>query len=154
MRTVTTEAGIMTTVAGPHSVAVRASATQHWRGAARSTAARVAAMGGAAGALSLLQTLHPQQALVVCPLRTVTGIPCPLCGGTTAAISVARLDLVGALRANPVAVLGALAFALAPLGLLSLVGRRPSRRVSVWAIAAALAFAELWQLVRYDVLPI
>jgi hypothetical protein len=152
MPRVTIEAGIMTSVAEPRSRVLRASALP-WRGAVRQAAVRIGAMGGAAGALSLLQALHPQQALAVCPLRTVTGIPCPLCGGTTAAISVARLDLVGALRANPVAVLGALALALAPLGLLSFVRRR-SRRLTFWVLAAALGVAELWQLVRYDVLPI
>lgn len=143
----------MTGVADLPGTAPRAYAGRQWRGAARVTAARVAAMGGAAGALSLLQALHPQQPLVICPLRTMTGIPCPLCGGTTAAISVARLDLLGALRANPVAVLGALAFALAPLGLLSFVRRR-GPRLSIGLLTAALVLSELWQLVRYDVLPI
>lgn len=142
----------MTSVVDVHSP-VAGAPTSRWRGPVGLAAARAAAMGGVASALSLLQTLHPQQALFVCPLRAVTGIPCPLCGGTTAAVSVARLDLVGALRANPVAVLGALVFALAPLGLLAFVRRR-SPRLTFWILAAALGIAELWQLVRFDVLPI
>jgi Protein of unknown function (DUF2752) len=36
-----------------------------------------------------------------CPLRTLTGIPCPLCGMTTAASGLAAGDLRAALAANP-----------------------------------------------------
>jgi hypothetical protein len=38
----------------------------------------------------------------VCPLRRVTGIPCPFCGGTTAATALADGRLSDALAANPV----------------------------------------------------
>ena len=37
----------------------------------------------------------------VCPLREVTGVPCPFCGGTTAATALADGRLVDALAANP-----------------------------------------------------
>ncbi len=36
-----------------------------------------------------------------CPLRWLTGVPCPLCGMTTAAVGLARGDLGAALSANP-----------------------------------------------------
>jgi Protein of unknown function (DUF2752) len=37
----------------------------------------------------------------VCPLREVTGVPCPFCGGTTAATALADGRLSDALAANP-----------------------------------------------------
>jgi hypothetical protein len=47
-----------------------------------------------------------------CPLRAATGIPCPTCGGTHAAAALARLDVAGALRWNPLVTVGALALAV------------------------------------------
>ena len=143
----------MTVVAEPQRAGVRAYTGPQWRCALRQSGTRAGLMGGAAGTLAVLQSMHPDQSLVVCPLRALTGIPCPLCGGTTAAISVARLDPLGALLANPVVVVGALLFVLVPFGLMSRVRELP-RRLRILALLAALVVAELWQLVRYDVLPI
>ncbi|MGI8685771.1 MAG: DUF2752 domain-containing protein [Acidimicrobiales bacterium] len=39
--------------------------------------------------------------VIPCPLRTVMGIPCPLCGMTTASVAVLRGDLGAAVSANP-----------------------------------------------------
>ena len=36
-----------------------------------------------------------------CPLKELTGIPCPTCGGTRALAALARLDLKEALLCNP-----------------------------------------------------
>jgi hypothetical protein len=36
-----------------------------------------------------------------CPLRTLTGVPCPMCGMTTAATGLAAGDLQAAVAANP-----------------------------------------------------
>jgi Protein of unknown function (DUF2752) len=44
----------------------------------------------------------------VCTLKTFTGIPCPTCGGTRAIGCLARLDLLGALRMNPLVAIVAL----------------------------------------------
>lgn len=46
-----------------------------------------------------------------CSVRSLTGWPCPGCGLTRAAERVARLDLVGALRANPLGAVAAVGFA-------------------------------------------
>jgi hypothetical protein len=124
-----------------------------WRAATSATALRVAVMGGAAVILAQLQSLHPDRALVVCPLRAMTGVPCPLCGGTTAAMSLARLRPVEALRANPFVVLGALLVAVAPLAARRHVRRLPLR-VAMGMLGCLLVAAELWQLVRFDLLPI
>tara|TARA_R110002096_G_scaffold45372_10_gene121907 strand:- start:132 stop:536 length:405 start_codon:yes stop_codon:yes gene_type:complete len=41
-----------------------------------------------------------------CLLWQTTSVPCPLCGGTTAAISIARGDLITAFTANPLVSVG------------------------------------------------
>ena len=112
----------------------------------RSTVTRTGVLLAAAVGLSLLHL--PWRPRTVCLLRTVTGIPCPLCGGTTAAVEVGRGDLVGGLRASPLAVLGALAFVLAPLIALPQLSRR-----NVWLLILTVASAaELYQLGRFGLL--
>lgn len=107
----------------------------------RGTALLVAAVG--------LALLHlPWRPRTVCLLRTVTGVPCPLCGGTTAAVRVGRGDLLGGLRASPIAVLGALAFVAAPLARLPQLSSR-----AVWLlILTVAAAAEIYQLGRFGLL--
>ncbi|TDD60493.1 DUF2752 domain-containing protein [Actinomadura rubrisoli] len=88
---------------------------------------------------------------VLCPLRALTGIPCPLCGGTTVFIEFGSGRPAQAVLANPVALAGAIGIAVAPLGL---GGRwwalQPKTRA--WMLGAALVGSELWQLVRLGVL--
>lgn len=134
-----------------------------WRRALQVSATRTVALGGAALALSVVQSLGPGRRLFLCPLRAVTGIPCPLCGGTTAAIDLARLDIPAALGANPLAVVGALLFVLAPVLLLTRAlpftrGMRLSRAlrdvpgVQLLALTGVLVFSEVWQLARFGLL--
>src|SRR5690606_23379853 len=40
---------------------------------------------------------------VLCPLRRVTGVPCPLCGLTTGTWDLAHGDVAGAVHAHPLA---------------------------------------------------
>jgi hypothetical protein len=88
----------------------------------------------------------------VCPFRALTGLPCPFCGGTTAASHLGHGDVGGALRASPLAV-----------GLLAtwpvLGAIRPPRwwrspRTRRPVIASALVFSELWQLARFGIVHI
>ena len=58
------------------------------------------AVAGAAAALPAGG--GPVAGLLRCPLRTATGVPCPLCGLTTASIALADGRLAEALAANPV----------------------------------------------------
>jgi hypothetical protein len=54
--------------------------------------------------------LHFQLPLPPCPLREMTGVPCPFCGSTRTFAALAHLDFSAALRFNPlvcVAVCGA-----------------------------------------------
>lgn len=93
----------------------------------------------------------PGRPATLCLLRAVTGIPCPFCGGTTAAVHLGHGDVPGAVAASPLAV--------ALLVLLPLVGVLPrprwwaSRRLRRGAIVAVLALAEVWQLSRFWLLP-
>jgi len=115
----------------------------------RAVVLRVAAMAVAAvGAAWIHRVSDPG---VLCPLRRLTGIPCPLCGGTTVFIELGSGRPVGALLANPAALAGAVGLALAPLGL----GRRwwalaPGTRA--WVLGTALVGSELWQLARFGLL--
>jgi hypothetical protein len=95
------------------------------------------------GALLPLLPGHPG---LPCPLRTITGIPCPLCGMSTSVEATVRLDLAEAVAANPAGV-GAVALAI----VLAIV--RPRRlAVPFAAFVAVLAAMWLYELHRFSVL--
>jgi len=50
--------------------------------------------------------------LAHCPLRDLTGVPCPTCGGTHAAVALAEGRWADAVAANPLVALGLVIFAL------------------------------------------
>lgn len=88
----------------------------------------------------------------ICPLRRLTGIPCPTCGATRAALALAQGELAAALGFHPlvtVLLLGAGLYALAA-GISLLVTRRiPVLRASrkTWrrvAGALLLLIAASW----------
>lgn len=110
---------------------------------------RVAAMAVAAIGASWIHRVNDPG--VLCPLRALTGIPCPLCGGTTVFIEFGSGRPAQAVLANPAVLTGAIAVAVAPLGL---GGRwwalQPKTRA--WMLGTALVGSELWQLVRFGVL--
>ena len=56
-----------------------------------------------AGVVYAISPVHLQ---VPCPLLTLTGIPCPLCGMTRSVTVAFRGDLLASLRFNPGAHLG------------------------------------------------
>lgn len=68
------------------------------------------------GALLLLR-LAPDTVLafVHCPLREITGIPCPTCGGTRALSHLAAGDWSAAVAANPLVILAGSGFLLTAL---------------------------------------
>jgi hypothetical protein len=99
-----------------------------------------------AGAVALAY-VHPRhRPATVCLLRAVTGVPCPFCGGTTAAVRAGHGDLIGAVRASPLAVAAAPLIAALPL----LAGRlRPPPSARLPLLGVVLATSELWQLHRF-----
>ena len=96
----------------------------------------------AAGAVLPLLPGHPG---LPCPLRALTGVPCPLCGMSTGVEATVRLHLPDALRANPAAPL------LVAL-VLVLLARRPSEvRGSVPVLALVLAAMWAFELHRFAI---
>jgi len=61
-----------------------------------SSAWRVAV--GVVGAVTLAHLTIPGRPATLCPLRAFTGIPCPICGGTTAAVHIGHADFADALE--------------------------------------------------------
>jgi hypothetical protein len=140
----------MTTVSEPAPRVRRAWARRPLHDKLLRTAVRLGGLGAVA---VFLANLHlPWRPSTLCILRQYTGVPCPFCGTTTAAVHMGHLDIVGAFAANPFVLLVIAIVATAPLtGAIrrwdALSGRR---RV---LICVALLFAsEIWQLFRFGLL--
>ena len=95
---------------------------------------------------SVMLPLVPGYPGVACPLRAVTGVPCPFCGMTTSVRESLHLDLKEAFAANPAGI-------LAVLTALALVVLRPAR-VSVPQLLIPLLLVGMWvfELFRFSVL--
>lgn len=95
-----------------------------------------------------------------CPLRWLTGVPCPACGLTTAAIALVHGELPAALTANPAIFgLAALAVAVGPLLALRQAGvivppvgwSVRARRRTGWVVALLAVASWVYQLHRLGV---
>ena len=104
--------------------------------------ARTAQLSGAAlAAGGLLYAATPIHPPLACPLRALTGIPCPLCGMTRAVTAAMRGDYWASLRFQPAGI------ALLVIGLFMLSRRsRAPVRVPVWMILTGLALMWAWNL--------
>ena len=112
-------------------------------------ALRVGAMGFGAILAAVVHRVHDPGTL--CPVRALTGVPCPACGGTTVFMELGAAHPVKALVANPFVLVGAIGLAAAPLGL----GRRwwaINPRTRMWLMGAVVALSWLWQLGRFGLL--
>jgi Protein of unknown function (DUF2752) len=97
-------------------------------------------------ALATLVPLIPGYPGVTCPLRALTGVPCPFCGTTTSFKELVQLDLPGSLLANPVGI-------LAIAAIISIVfTRRPHLRVPILLLIGLPAILWLYQLHRFSIL--
>ena len=98
---------------------------------------------------------------IPCPLRTLTGVPCPFCGLTTATVDMAHGQWAQAAGTSPLALLVAmLAVGTAPLIVARAVGlaappcpasERARRQITIGA-AVVVALSWLFQLHRYGFL--
>lgn len=88
---------------------------------------------------------HYDVALPVCRFHNLTGVPCPLCGGTRALRSIADLDLLAAIQFNPLVFLtGALIAGWVGLKVLDrLMGTHTEKTLQRHASRTPLAFLAL-----------
>jgi hypothetical protein len=122
------------------------------RRSARASALRFGAVAVASVAAAWVHQNHDPGAL--CPLRRVTGVPCPFCGSTTVFMEAGAGHWGAAAAANPVTVAAALIFLAAPLlavDPLATLARLPSRLLWIGG-GALLAGSWLWQLHRFGFL--
>jgi len=115
-------------------------------------AARLAVVAAASVAAAWVHGHHDPGAL--CPLRRLTGVPCPLCGSTTVFMEAGAGHWVAALAASPVTVAAALVFLAAPLLAIEPVATLTRLPVRVLWIggAAVLVGSWFWQLHRFGFL--
>jgi Protein of unknown function (DUF2752) len=116
------------------------------------SAARLGAVVVASVAAAWVHQSHDPGAL--CPLRRLTGVPCPFCGSTTVFMEAGAGHWSAGLTANPVTVVAALIFLAAPLLALDPVAtlvRIPPRALWIGG-AVVLAGSWLWQLHRFGFL--
>jgi hypothetical protein len=78
-----------------------------------------------------------------CPLRTITGVPCPFCGMTTSVEATVHLNVGDALAANPAGI-GLVIFAV-----VLLVLRPKSIPVPITLAGATLALMWAFELQRF-----
>jgi hypothetical protein len=103
---------------------------------------RIAALGMVVAGLAYRLGALPD--VVLCPLRRVTGVPCPFCGATRSVGAAVQGDLGASLALNPVGLV------IIAATVLLLVAWR-WRRVAIPARAVVAFFALLWayQLFKY-----
>ena len=122
-----------------------------WRHGTEAVLIRAAAVIAAGAVLARLYTSTDPG--VLCPLRAMTGVPCPFCGSTTALLEVGSGDLAAALVAQPVTMLAVAALVTAPGGWMRGWSALAYRK-KVALIAGALVLSWVYQLYRFGVLPL
>ena len=129
-----------------------------WRPSSVPEQLGVAGMVAAGAAAAAQAALGGEGLWLPCQLRTLAGIPCPLCGMTTAATGLVSGDFGAAVAANPFALLLAgFTLVMAVLMVARALGWAPAaaqwppsrRRRALW-VAAVLAVASwAFQLHRF-----
>jgi hypothetical protein len=94
------------------------------------------------GGVMLALGIVPGHHGLPCPLRTLTGVPCPLCGMTTSVEATLHGHLATALRANPA---GVVAVVVAVALLVVRPARVPIPTAGLYATIASMWVFELWR---------
>jgi hypothetical protein len=89
----------------------------------------------------------PGHAGLPCPLRTLTGVPCPMCGMTTSVEATLHGHPVSALAANP-------AGPVLVLCAVAILVRRPRRLLHAPLGLVIVLFAAMWlfELIRFRII--
>jgi hypothetical protein len=129
-----------------------------WRPGSAPEQLGLAGLTAAGAAVAYQAALGGEGLWLPCPLRALTGIPCPLCGMTTAATGLASGDLGATLAANPfVLVLAGFTLVMAALMAARALGwvgppaqwPESRRRQSYWVVGALAAASWAFQLHRF-----
>jgi len=95
-------------------------------------------------AVAAVRPVLPVEVVPPCPLRPLTGVPCPLCGMTRGVTAAVHGQIGHALFLNP----GSIAAVI--LAIVLLFAWRTQRvTVRVWMIVAVLGLLWSWQLFKY-----
>lgn len=120
--------------------------------APKASVGRLALVAVSSVAAAWVHQNHDPGAL--CPLRRLTGVPCPFCGSTTVFMEAGAGHWSAALAANPVTVVAALVFLAAPLlaldPIMTMVRLPPKL---LWIGGTVLLVASwFWELYRFGFL--
>jgi hypothetical protein len=106
------------------------------------------ALAGAALVVFWIAAGHEELPLILCPFRTITGIPCLTCGGTRALLALVRGDLGTALFWNPlVACAGVVGAAWLVYAAAVTIFRAPRLRIRLGERERTLCHAGVWAVV-------
>jgi len=101
-------------------------------------------VGAAMLGVAAVRPLVPFEFVPPCPLRTLTGVPCPFCGMTRGVTAAVHADLGRAVFLNPGSVVAVV------LAILLLVAWRTKRvNIPLWSIAVVFGLLWSWQLFKY-----
>jgi Protein of unknown function (DUF2752) len=101
-------------------------------------------IGAAMLGVAAVRPLVPFEFVPPCPLRTLTGIPCPLCGMTRGVTSAVHLELGKAVFLNPGSIVAVV------LAILIIVAWRTKKvKVPVWVFFVVLGLMWSWELFKY-----
>jgi hypothetical protein len=107
-------------------------------------AVRLRAMGAAMLGIAAVRPLLPVEPGLPCPLRTVTGVPCPLCGMTRSVTAAVHGDLARSVFLNPAGI------AVVVLAVALLLGWRVRRiTYATWLVPVLLGTMWAYQLFKY-----
>jgi len=83
--------------------------------------------------------------ILVCPSRSLLGIRCVGCGSGSALVALSRFQIIEAVKANPLFVIGGFAFVI--WSLVATIGYSIGKPLKKWAITDKRKKAQRWGLI-------